>query len=1584
MQPASLEPRRELTDQPYKSEAINPPRSLSTTGLPDDPAGWSPQSVASAGACHTSDGPQTETPQRPCQSRNRSTPREQKNTLHTWLRPSPHTPDGSPESTRANAHDQDGFLLSSAAGVKTFIQEHQDFIDRPRQAPRDFGVEWSYHGLYTWNLRRRLERQDYLVTEDVLCGIRLVIELSGRQDVITLVRTIQLGEHHAIQLSPAEIEDMRRHDNTIIPIFHPGVDNTIGHWSLAIYQRARSSFLVFDSLHPDDSCRSALREVHDAMVDHQGSAPASIYDVPTTRQVYGWTCGLIVIECARCFLAIGDLVMGRGEDETLPFEQLDWTQQEPYLSGIHDPDLREVSAISYWIEAISQYLGVPSPSNAAAGGQADVAPQRGRPETTADGTADGTVEPADPAVLLFQEWNGAIGCTSQQHEDDHHAQMEKATEERGAPLTCSSLLDVAKRLEGRTPPDGDTSETHLPSVLDPAQDLLRPGPRAICSENGPTRYSSACKVAMEGLTADESSPPYLCMHSHHHQSQGPERSSISSSYDIDSLCSFPTSLGVARLGFQWYTQPHVTLNHVDNVHLSMEIPSPGGPDGDAAITQPLHNIPNYCLGRVIGLADTYIWVFFPALFRSQLSDPYTQTCIPRERFMHWYEEVTLPAMQAVIDDNNILQYIPKTHAIASSDSSAPREALAAKAVVEEEEADIEEELGGFMGTKRREALGNPSGQHRKHFYVTLQSRYLAALWEEVQARAAPFPEYAGLRLYMAAKNTKLTWMRPTLESTLEEWHYHWDSAVDETYVDPQATYIDIGRQLTPAEMGPRGRVLLWRRCCLDRLWRRRLQWSQLQNRLNGREEGADRGESGKRRSPPIRRTTYPFVTLRDARDMTITPGPGSWELQKGLVYSQFYNLVKVPFDAAKQYPFQNRHTESMALDPSYLLDQRNSTRGAHAHQSRVQCAYRLSKLRIHRNLPVVDQDETDQDETDDDAVRSALELAQHQFTYGIRAEDRVSLALLRRITDLFSSAPAPAQPREASEDDTGDYPFFAIPSQTMARFLRASINRYCFLFEYIKAQTGLKYSLPETIVMATALRGLRFSYDSSLITKEPVLWGDRWTSTQRTRPREGEPQAAEVQREGLGLGKTSKVHGFGWWLPGKFDWNTWRFASEVGDRLAVGNDLLRQDYKRQWRVLKDIRDVHVRMWQAQSWAGRYQVHENVVARRLWLEYLHSTAIELFQRDVWRAALKSTKWKTGSDVTDEAMIRHPESSPPAFCYDGLSDLFHDRQRDIDHTRPHLVTGNKLRSTNVIDLFDDLFSPSSADTSMKRRRGWSSLPFRIATRRSIELVEMTLGSTKATQWYAQLRRIVLLTHWILPWPSDTELLTTTKESRAANLKRRLTWASVIHVGPSAESAGFSEPSVPTRKVDDTDRRISTQDDLSQALSEVCRYRFGDRGWTDSADNISCRYHWSTRDLVRSTRDRISLDALQLGRAVEPFKKGWIFPVAEAGRPPQLRMVGRIRDRTLDELDRLFCELLQASSNDPPDQSLTPDSRQGDMSETSQMVSGSLVAAYRAKGYRHFPWLRVGMRTVEERESLRKHFKRGDELDRADEWD
>jgi hypothetical protein len=38
----------------------------------------------------------------------------------------------------------------------------------------------------------------------------------------------------------------------------------------------------------------------------------------------------------------------------------------------------------------------------------------------------------------------------------------------------------------------------------------------------------------------------------------------------------------------------------------------------------------------------------------------------------------------------------------------------------------------------------------------------------------------------------------------------------------------------------------------------------------------------------------------------------------GLVYSQFYALIKTPFDTAKAYVFDNELLKNLVLDPSYI------------------------------------------------------------------------------------------------------------------------------------------------------------------------------------------------------------------------------------------------------------------------------------------------------------------------------------------------------------------------------------------------------------------------------------------------------------------------------------------------------------------------------------------------------------------------------------------------------------------------------------------------------------------------------------------
>jgi len=52
--------------------------------------------------------------------------------------------------------------------------------------------------------------------------------------------------------------------------------------------------------------------------------------------------------------------------------------------------------------------------------------------------------------------------------------------------------------------------------------------------------------------------------------------------------------------------------------------------------------------------------------------------------------------------------------------------------------------------------------------------------------------------------------------------------------------------------------------------------------------------------------------------MTIASKYGSLAYKAGLIYSQFYSLIKIPFDSAKVYIFNNKALENLALDLGYV------------------------------------------------------------------------------------------------------------------------------------------------------------------------------------------------------------------------------------------------------------------------------------------------------------------------------------------------------------------------------------------------------------------------------------------------------------------------------------------------------------------------------------------------------------------------------------------------------------------------------------------------------------------------------------------
>ena len=100
-------------------------------------------------------------------------------------------------------------------------------------------------------------------------------------------------------------------------------------------------------------------------------------------------------------------------------------------------------------------------------------------------------------------------------------------------------------------------------------------------------------------------------------------------------------------------------------------------------------------------------------------------------------------------------------------------------------------------------------------------------------------------------------------------------------------------------------------------------------------------------------------------------------------------------------------------------------------------------------------------------------------SYGIREEHRISLTMVGEIYEQWREW-------DLYDDDEIDHsqyalPYYIIPTQETLGFLYAQINKYCFLFEHVRAHTAMTYSLPETMVMVIALRALRFCYSSNLL-----------------------------------------------------------------------------------------------------------------------------------------------------------------------------------------------------------------------------------------------------------------------------------------------------------------------------------------------------------------------------------------------------------------------------------------------------------------------------------------------------------------------
>ena len=432
---------------------------------------------------------------------------------------------------------------------------------------------------------------------------------------------------------------------------------------------------------------------------------------------------------------------------------------------------------------------------------------------------------------------------------------------------------------------------------------------------------------------------------------------------------------------------------------------------------PFHKIPHIYLGSLGYFEDCKIYVFFPFLYATDRESSFI-TDSEYERFIN----VLLEEISKVYD-SGILQHLPSSF----QDARAKGRATGKERGVQVDKGEAKIQMLHYM------LLGD----------------CLPVVWEGVlrRLRAPGFRDLRKPILLLNAKNLKTMFRSSDPRKLVQQFLEAWKGAIDATYLLPQQTWIDIGKEVVASQTGVYATTFLWKQCCLVHTLK--------EFKLNCPKSG-------------FRENFYPWALTQDTCNMTFMPGKRHPLAFMGLVYSQFYSSTKEMFDVAKTYPFQDTSLEGLAIDAKLwqLWRKDSGNTGANWCRERIQKAYLSAKERVN----------------------IALE-ASTEKCYGTREEHRMTWTLFTQVGNQIQNLNLDSTP---SYLDKYNPPFRLIKTKHITQFLYSNILKFGYGFEYCINKDGGSYISPESTKMATMfLHLLRVSLGGALLVANSALWIDQ-------------------------------------------------------------------------------------------------------------------------------------------------------------------------------------------------------------------------------------------------------------------------------------------------------------------------------------------------------------------------------------------------------------------------------------------------------------------------------------------------------------
>lgn len=410
------------------------------------------------------------------------------------------------------------------------------------------------------------------------------------------------------------------------------------------------------------------------------------------------------------------------------------------------------------------------------------------------------------------------------------------------------------------------------------------------------------------LSKEDISPVHICL-------EADDRATVTAkvTFNINSILSFPSSLGVAKQGIRQNPTQIAVSDLRSDLHLNSRLAHYVNSHGHAhSVRKPLHQLPHYTFRQLVGFKDVSLYLFFPHLYQeeqkvSRLLDNNFRTQIDR---------ILLPVIYQY-HGSSLAQHYPSSYNHARCNSTAQG-----------------------VETRSQQADTTPRQQLLFHF---LQPDSLHTIQETIlQAAERPrLQQFRSVFLFLQGKNLKCLTKDSTQREMTLRFNKYQTRAIIERYITSD-TYFNVGKEVCPAresrvapingaeegEGETLATTLIQKRCCLE-------TYSEQMQGQHSQE--ADRHQ----------RTFYPFSMLHDSRSLTIKTYQGSKSRAGGLLYSQFYPSIKEVFAAGNVYPFTNAAIETLALDPQLRKTWQQVRAGLSHDPIALTRAYLYTKLRCH-------------------------------------------------------------------------------------------------------------------------------------------------------------------------------------------------------------------------------------------------------------------------------------------------------------------------------------------------------------------------------------------------------------------------------------------------------------------------------------------------------------------------------------------------------------------------------------------------------------------------------------------------------------